>query len=67
MSNFAYFSSADDSETPVYCEDDPGACPQCAGIPGLVGCLGSLIHFRCVHCGWMWAERILDKAAAGQD
>ena len=32
-------------------------CPACTGTPSLLGALGSLHHYRCIHCGWQWAVR----------
>lgn len=31
-------------------------CPQCDGMPMLLGMLGNVAHLRCRDCGWTFSE-----------
>jgi len=35
--------------------NDIESCPMCDGAAAALGTLGTLLHLRCVQCGWQWS------------
>lgn len=45
-----------DEHVDVEPDDACVVCPQCAGVPALLGQLGRVTHLRCTGCGWDFTE-----------